>query len=266
MKCIGTYLFGFAVGSLFSGPFSEIFGRNAVYGGSLILFSIFTMASGLAPNIGAQLAFRFLAGVFGCPPLTCAEGTIADLWNPLEKIFAFPIFAIAGFGGPILGPVIGSYMGQGILSCRWTAWIILIISGLVLALVTFCQPETYGPLLLKWKARHLRKITGDPRFRSEMDIVKTSLPTRVKVALARQFKLTIHEPIILLVSLYLTVIYIVLFTFFDGYTYIFTDIHDVSQGLTNIIWVAMYVGFMAAGIFVPLVYRWTQAELAGLPN
>ncbi|PYH92310.1 MFS general substrate transporter [Aspergillus ellipticus CBS 707.79] len=256
----GTYLLGFAAGSLVSGPLSEILGRNAVYMGSLTLFMIFVMASGLAPNIGAQLAFRFLAGIFGCPPLTCAGGTIADLWNPLEKTLFFPLYAVLSFGGPVLGPVIASYMGEGTLSWRWTNWIILILSGLIFALILLLQPETYGPLLLKWKARHLRHLTGDDRYRSPMDLQKTALFSRIGNACLRQFALTVSEPIILLIALYMTVIYIVLFTFFDGYTYIFTDVHNLSQGLTNIVWVAMYVGISLSGLFVPVVYIWTKRE------
>jgi MFS family permease len=65
------------------------------------------MASGLAPNIGAQLAFRFLAGFFGSTPLVCAGGSISDLWNPMERVLAFPVFANAAFTGPLLGPVMG---------------------------------------------------------------------------------------------------------------------------------------------------------------
>ncbi|KAE8162994.1 MFS general substrate transporter [Aspergillus tamarii] len=256
----GVYLLGFAAGSLVSGPLSEILGRNAVYIGSLTLFMIFIMASGLAPNIGAQLAFRFLAGVFGCPPLTCAGGTIADLWNPLEKTLTFPLYAITSFGGPVFGPVISSYMGQGTLSWRWTNWIMLIMSGLIMGLILLFQPETYGPLLLKWKAAHLRQVTGDKRYRSEMDVQKIALFERILGACKRQFSLTVHEPIILLISLYMTVIYIVLFTFFDGYPFIFQDVHGLSQGLTNIVWVAMYVGIAAAGLWVPVVYVWTKRE------
>ena len=45
----------------------------------MIVFMIFLMASALAPNIGAQLTFRFLAGVFGTTPLTCAGGQICGL-------------------------------------------------------------------------------------------------------------------------------------------------------------------------------------------
>lgn len=256
----GIYLLGFAAGSLVSGPLSEVLGRNAVYAGSLTLFMIWEMASGLAPNIGAQLAFRFLAGIFGCPPLTCAGGTVADLWNPLEKTLLFPMYAILSFGGPVLGPVIASWMGQGVLSWRWTSWIILIASGLVMATVILFQPETYSPLLLKWKAQQLRHRTGDNRFHARMELEKTALFTRMTGACFRQFELTMHEPIILLISLYMTIIYIVLFTFFDGYEYIYTDVHGLSQGLTNIVWVAMYCGIMLVALLVPLVYRWTKRE------
>lgn len=250
----GIFLLGFAAGSLVSGPLSEILGRNIVYTGSTSLFMVFIMASGLAPNIGAQLAFRFLAGVFGCPPLTCAGGTVADLWDPLEKTLIFPLYAILSFGGAVLSPVIASYLGQGTLSWRWTNWIVLIMAGLVLGLVVLFQPETYSPLLLKWKAHHLRQLTGDPRYQSKLDLDRTSLLSRIVTACGRQFSLAMYEPIILLLALYMTILYIVLFTFFDGYTHIFSDVHDLSQGLTNITWVAMYVGIMLAGLIVPGMY------------
>lgn len=162
----------------------------------------------------------------------------------------------------MLGPVIASWMGQGTLSWRWTNWIILIASGLVMGTVILFQPETYSPLLLKWKARQLRLRTGDKRFHAEMELEKTALLSRMAGACFRQFQLTMHEPIILLISLYMTIIYIVLFTFFDGYEYIFTDVHGLSQGLTNIVWVAMYSGIMLVALLVPLVYRWTKREFA----
>ncbi|THC93110.1 hypothetical protein EYZ11_007422 [Aspergillus tanneri] len=199
----GMYLFGFATGSLFSGPLSEIFGRNIVYLSSLIIFMIFVMASALAPNYGSGLIFRFLSGVFGSPPLTCAGGTIADLWSPLEKTFAFPFYAIFSFSGPILAPVIASFMGQGSLSWRWANWIILIMSSCVLGIVVFLQPETYSLLLLKWKAKHFRTVTGDSRFVSEMDMSHAELGPfrRIYGALKREFLLTLREPIVILISL-----------------------------------------------------------------
>lgn len=96
----GLFLIGFGFGALFSGPFSETVGRNPVYIVTMILYMIFVMASALAPNIGAQLAFRFLGGLFAATPLVCAGGSLADLWTARERTYAFPIFANAGFTGP----------------------------------------------------------------------------------------------------------------------------------------------------------------------
>lgn len=259
---IGLFLVGFSLGAVFAGPLSETFGRNAVYISTLIVFMVFIMASGLSPNIGAQLVFRFLAGFFGSTPLTCAGGTIADMWNPLEKTYSFALYAIVGFGGPVLGPVVGSYIGTGSIgSWRWTEWIILIASGFVLSLICLFQIETYPPLLLKWKARHLRNLTGDDRFQAELEITKATLWTRLKIAMQRPF-LMMGEPIIMLMALYLTIIYIVQFTFLDGYNYIFREPYGISQGLTNVIFAGIFVGIVFAGGLVPIVFLKTKREIA----
>ncbi|KUJ11239.1 MFS general substrate transporter [Mollisia scopiformis] len=253
---IGLYLAGYAVGAIFAGPLSETFGRNAVYISTMIIYMIFIMASALAPNIGAQLSFRFLAGAFGATPLTCAGGSISDLWPTLEKTWSFPLYAIPGFGGPVLGPVIASYI-INLGSWRWSEWIILIISGVGLGLIVLFQPETYPPLLLVWKAKHLRQKTCDDRFRAEMEIVESTLWSRLKIALTRPLVLAL-EPIVLFMTLYLTVLYIVLFTFLDGYPYIFQRVYGTSQGLTNVIFTGIFVGIVLASFLVPWVYRITK--------
>jgi multidrug resistance protein len=205
----GLFLVGFGLGSLFAGPISETVGRNPVYLITLVIYMIFIMASALSPNIGAQLAFRFIAGCFASTPLTCAGGSLSDIWSPMERTFAFPVFANAAFSGPLLGPVIGGYIAQStIISWRWVEWITLIISGLITILVFFFQPETYPPVLLKWKAQHLRELTGDDRYRAEIEIREESFWHRLKRALYRPFLLTFREPIIILIALYLSVVYI----------------------------------------------------------
>lgn len=97
------FLVGFGFGALLSSPLSEFVGRYPVYLGSLVVFGCWTLGAALAPTFAAQLIFRFLAGFSASTPLTVAGGSIGDLWNPLEKTFAFPLFAVPAFGGPILG-------------------------------------------------------------------------------------------------------------------------------------------------------------------
>lgn len=255
------YLIGFAVGSQFAGPFSETFGRNIIYIVTMSIYMCFLVGCGAAPNFGAHITFRFLAGMFGSTPLTVAGGTIADLWNALEKTYAFPLYAFIGFSGPLFGPVIGSYIGPSSLSWRWCEWLMLILGGVVLGIIIIGQPETYAPLLLSWKAHHLRKITGDDRYRSPLEVRKTSLWARLKIAVWRPFVMIWTEPIILLMALYLTILYIVLFTFFVGFEFIFTDVYGISQGLTNLIWLAVFVGFFPLGITLLVVYKWTVKDI-----
>ncbi|GKU07575.1 unnamed protein product [Fusarium langsethiae] len=253
----GLYLVGMGLGSLVAGPFSETFGRNAVYTVSMAIFMIWIMASALAPNFGAQIVFRFLAGCSASTPLVCSGGSIADMFNSLEKTWSFPLYAVAGFGGPMIGAVMGAYIGpSNTVSWRWTEWTMLIASGLVLVLVLLFMPETYGPLLLQWKANHYRRITGDDRFKCEHEIADASLFSRLKVSMTRPF-LMLTEPIIIAMTLYLSVLYIVMFTFLVGWPYIFEQTYGISQGLSNIIFIAMFFGTQINFLFVPIVYHKT---------
>jgi hypothetical protein len=97
------FLIGFGLGALLLSPLSELVGRWPVYLGSLAVFACWVLGSALAPNFGAQCVFRFLAGFSASTPLTVAGGSVGDLWSPVEKTFAFPLFAIPAFGGPVLG-------------------------------------------------------------------------------------------------------------------------------------------------------------------
>lgn len=255
------FLIGFGCGALFSSPLSELVGRYPVYLGALALFGIWIMASALAPNIGAQIVFRYLAGFCGAAPLTVAGGSMSDIWNPKEKTWAFPIFAISGFGGPTLGPVIGAYIGYtGVLSWRWAEWIMLITDGLIMAMVVIGKAETLSPRLLKYKAYYFRKLTGDDRFRAEADLHGLTTVQILKKNFSRPFILAL-EPIVISWTLYLSVIYIVLFTFLDGYAYIFEEVYGINSGLTFTIFVGLFIGILLDVLLIPIVYRQTKKQL-----
>ncbi|KAK5944192.1 hypothetical protein PMZ80_003473 [Knufia obscura] len=255
------YLIGFGLGALLASPASEMVGRYPVYLGTLVIFGCWLVGAALAPNIGAQIAFRFLAGLCGSAPLTVAGGSMSDIWNAREKTWAFPLFAIVGFGGPVLGPVISSYIGvTHVLSWRWAEWVMLIADGLVIALILLAKRETLAPQLLLYKARHLRKVTGDDRFKTAAEADGHSLSKVLKTNFSRPFILAL-EPIVLLYTLYLTVVYIVLFTFLDGYTEIFMMTYGINQGLSNLCFLGLLVGILLSMVTVPLVVRITNKQL-----
>lgn len=219
----------------------------------MFLYLIFIMAAGLAPNFGSHTTFRFLAGFFASTPLSCAGGTVADLWNPLEKTYAFPLYAIPAFTGPMVGQIIGSYIPVT-LGWRWLEWIMLLMGGIILGMVLLFQPETYGELILYWKASIIRQETGDERYRAPMEINRENLSQRLKQSIRRTFMMFYSETIIIFMSLYLTIIYIVLFTFLEGYSYIFGDTYGISEGMTSLCWAAMLIGTLLVSVLVPVVY------------
>ncbi|KAJ4388187.1 hypothetical protein N0V93_008794 [Gnomoniopsis smithogilvyi] len=258
----GLYLVGMGLGSLIAGPFSETFGRIRVYCGSMCVFMAMILGAGLAPNFGAQITFRLLAGCAASTPLVCAGGSVADMFDGVEKTWAFPLYAIAAFGGPMLGAVMGAYIGPSSISggWRWAEWTVLMAAGVIVVLLLLLMPETYSPLLLRWKAEHLRRLTGDERYRSELEVVEATLASRLQTSMTRPFRMA-SEPIILAMTLYLSVVYIVLFTFLIGWPYIYQDTYGISQGLSNIIFLAMFVGLFFTGLLVPIIYRLTIAQI-----
>ena len=137
----------------------------------------------------------------------------------------------------------------------------LIWSGLILITVVLFLPETFPPILLKWKAQHLRTLTGDDRYRGSIEVRQESFFVRLRRALYRPFLLTSREPIIMLIALYLTVVYIVLFTFLEGFTFIFQETYGISQGLTGLCFLAIIIGLFGATALVPLIYKWAKRDL-----
>lgn len=138
------------------------------------------------------------------------------------------------------------------------------MSGLVFAIVVLFLPETFPPVLLKWKAQHLREITGDDRYRAEVEVRMDPFMTRLGRALYRPFLLTATEPIILLVALYMTVIYIILFTFLDGFDFIYGEIHHVSSGVQGLCFLGIATGLFFATPFVFLIRHMAKVQLAKL--
>ena len=66
----------------------------------------------------------------------------------------------------------------------------------------------------------------------------------------------------MLVALYLTVIYIILFTFLDGYNYIFAQTYGFSEGITGLAFVGIAIGLCGASLLVPIIYIWAKRDLA----
>lgn len=159
--------------------------------------------------------------------------------------------------GPVLGPVFGGYIGAVTKhSWRWTEWTDLGAASVVFVLILLTQRETFVPIFLEWKAKQLRIITGDSRFLTEASLKPPSIWSRLKRMVCRPFQVTATEPILILLTLWLTLVWVIMFTFLSGYKYIFGrkgNIHNTSQGITGLCFAGIAVGLLLSSATVPLI-------------
>lgn len=101
-------------------------------------------------------------------------------------------------------------------------WFIMIVSGFSLALLTFFLPETYAPTLLARKAKRLRARTGNERI-TTIGLLENEERTVHQIlveALWRPIEVTILEPVVLLIDIYIAMVYSVLYLFLKCFLYI----------------------------------------------
>lgn len=73
---------------------------------------------------------------------------------------------------------------------------------------TILVPETYPPVLLRARAQELSKMTGKVyKTRGDIQAGDTSVMEVFKTSLSRPWILLLTEPIVLLLSIYMAIIY-----------------------------------------------------------
>ena len=71
---ITLFLLGYCVGPLFFAPLSEFYGGRWIFYITFIFYMAFNFLCAWAPNFGALLVGRFLAGTFAAAPLSNLPG------------------------------------------------------------------------------------------------------------------------------------------------------------------------------------------------
>ena len=70
---LSVFVLAYAIGPLFLGPLSEIYGRVPVLQISNLFYLVFNIACGFSRNKGEMIAFRFLSGLGGSAPLAVSH-------------------------------------------------------------------------------------------------------------------------------------------------------------------------------------------------
>ncbi|KAJ4359958.1 uncharacterized protein N0V89_000517 [Didymosphaeria variabile] len=246
---VALFVLGFVFGPIAFGPMSEVLGRRTPLLCGYALFAIFQIPVAVAQNITTVCVGRFLGGFFAAAPLSVVGGILADLWDPIPRSYAICIFAAGGFAGPVAGPIAGGFITQSYLGWRWTSWITLIMAGVVGALAFFFAPETSAPRILQYRAAALRKKSGNNDYHAKADDEKLTMERVLTVYLIRPFVMIMQEPILALVTAYMSFLYGIVYLLFEAYPVAYHEQRGWSLGVSQLPFTAFIVGIiLGAGV------------------
>ena len=101
------------------------------------------------------------------------------------------------------------------------------------ALVFFFQDESYGPVILVEKAAELRRKTRNWGIHAKQDEVEVDLKELLIKNLTRPLRILFTEPIVLLVTIYMSFIYGLLYLSLTAYGLIFQGTYGMSLGVAG---------------------------------
>ena len=129
---------------------------------------------------------------------------------------------------------------------RWTFYVLIIWSALMLVLIAAFVPETYTPVLLRRKAIQLRKSTGDDRWKAPIEIMQQSITQTVFRSCYRPFLLLALEPMCLNLCLFSAILLGVLYLFFGAFQVVFQDNHHFELWQIGLTFTGLLVGQLIA--------------------
>lgn len=130
---------------------------------------------------------------------------------------------------------------------RWIEGIMAIFTGVLWILCSLTIPETYAPVLLRIRAAKLSKLTGKI-YVSKLEIGKDRVTVfkRLSLSLSRPWKLLFREPIVMLVSIYMAIVYGTLYMMFAAFPIIFEVNKGWSPGFSGLAFLGILVGMVFA--------------------
>ncbi len=141
---VSAFVLGMGIGTLFTGPLSDRYGRKPVMLAGAALYIVGAVAAALAQSLEILLAARLVQGLGAAGPRVVAQAVVRDLYSGRQMAqvlsFVMMVFTVV----PAVGPLIGAGLVQ---LGGWPAifWAFVVFALLSSAWLALRLPETLPP-------------------------------------------------------------------------------------------------------------------------
>jgi len=243
---LSSYIVGLAFGPLVWGPLSELHGRRFIFLTTACVWVAFNAGVCGAQNVWTLSILRFFAGIFGSSINNCMP-VIADMFNIHDRGLGMYIYSIAPFVAPVVAPIAGGFLVSA-AGWRWNCGLLAILA--VTAFISFIFfAETYAPYILESRAKKLQaesKAVYVTRYQDHLGKVW-------KRALSRPWKILWYEPIVLLLSIYIAVVYGTFFMLLSSYPIVYQQLRGWSPGVGSLPFLGCGLGIMLAIAYLTFI-------------
>lgn len=247
---VSLYVLGFATGPVVWAPLSELYGRRPVLILSSLAFCCFNFAVACSDRLESILICRFFAGCLGAAPLVVVPASFADMFGNSSRGTAIVIFSMCVFVGPLLAPFIGGFIvANKSLGWRWTEFITGIMSAASFVTIILFEEETHHPILLVYKAREIKKLTGNWGIHAPHDEFSLTVKDIVEKNFTRPIMMLVTEPILLFITIYNSFIYGMLYLFLTAYPLVFARGYGMASGVAELPYFGLVIGQLLGGLF-----------------
>ena len=216
----------------------------------MLFGGILTIASAVAKDVQTLIICRFFAGMCGAGQLTVVPGVLADIFDNTYRGVAITLYALTVFVGPFSAPFTGGFIVSSYLGWRWTLYIPAFLSFANGGISFFLLRETYVPCLLVAKAAAIRRQTNNWGIHAQHDRIEVDPRELINKYFTRPLKMLTTEPIILLVSLYMSFIYGLVYCLLEAYPYVFEEIYGFTPGVGGLPAIGLIIGQVLGCSFI----------------
>lgn len=257
---LSIFLLAYAVGPLFLGPLSELYGRVPVLQLFNLLYLFFNLGCGLAQSRAQMITFRFFAGLGGSVSLAIGGGVLGDLFTAEQRGRAMSIYSLMPLLGPAIGPIAGAFVTAR-TTWRWVFYATTMADAVIQIAGLFFLQETYAPVLLKRRRRRLVKETGNAQLHTAYDSDQT-VTQKLATALVRPFKLLGTQIIVQMLALYLMFLYGQLYLQLSTFPKLWEQHYHESVEIAGLNYISLGMGlWLGSQLCAPLqdrIYAWMK--------